>query len=294
MKKNEEHKPSVNTTISGSTRLVALLGDPVQHSISPAMHNKAFQVLGLNYAYMAFTANEYNLQSIVEAMKTLNVLGFNVTMPIKQRILPYLDQLSFEAEMIGSVNTVKNENGKLIGYNTDGLGYIKDLREKGLAIKEQSFLLVGAGGAATSIAVELARAGAGKITVFNRSIEKADYIISLVKKIENHCEVFALKFEDKILTQELKKADVLINCTPLGMGSQEGISIIKDPMIMHKDLIISDLIYVPEKTALIKQGEQRGCKTINGSGMILWQGALAFEIWTGREMPIQTIKQRLF
>ncbi len=294
MKNNEGLKPSVEVSISGSTRLLALLGDPVTHSISPAMHNKAFQILGLNYAYMGFTANKNNLKSSVDAMKALNVLGFNVTMPIKQKILPYLDELSFEAEMIGAVNTVKNENGKLIGYNTDGPGYVMDLQDKGLKIRKQSFLIVGAGGAATSIAVALARAGAGQITVINRSIEKAEHIISLINKISPDCMAFASKFEDDSIAQELVKANVLINCTPLGMGHQEGISFIQDPSILHKDMIISDLIYVPRKTALLKLGDERGCKTINGIGMIIWQGALAFKIWTGEDMPIQDIKQQLF
>jgi shikimate dehydrogenase len=294
MKQTEEKSVATKVSISGNTRLLGLLGDPVDHSISPAMHNLAFETLGLNYAYMAFISNGDNLKSTVDAMRALNVLGFNVTMPVKQKIIPYLDKLSIEAELIGSVNTVHNENGQLVGYNTDGLGYVADLQDKGVNIEGRSFLLLGAGGAATGISVELARAGAGKITILNRNIEKARRIVFTINKISKNCQASASKLHEESIHKELPKADILINCTPVGMGDEIGNSIIKDLHLLPKGLIVSDLIYTPGKTALLELGEKAGCKTINGSGMILWQGALAFKIWTGEDMPLQTIKTSLF
>lgn len=280
--------------ISGKTRLTGLIGYPVRHSISPNMHNRAFQYLGLDYVYLVFEIKEDNLKDTVMAIKTLDVAGFNVTMPLKQIIMPLLDEISKEAQLIGSVNTVINDNGKLIGHNTDGKGYVKSLEDEGITVEGKRFVMAGAGGAARSIAIQLALDGAQEITIFNRTLDKAKEICEIINKNIPNCKVMTTGYEENQLKQQLKKADVLINCTSLGMAPHEEKSIITNPELLHTDLIVSDIIYFPAKTKLLQMAEDAGCKVINGVGMIIGQGALAFKIWTGLDMPIDYVKEGIF
>lgn len=279
--------------IDGKTVLIGLLGDPIGHSRSPHIHNTAFQYLGLNYVYLAFGVKEDRLDEAVKAMRVLDTAGFNVTMPNKQKIIPLLDEISPEAQLIGSVNTVRNNNGKLIGYNTDGRGYVKSLNEEGISIKGKRIVMVGAGGAARSVAIQLALDGAAELIIMNRSIEPAEEICNTICANLSDCKVDALEFNENILKQKLWEADIFINSTPLGMHPYEGKSIISDPEMLHPKLTVTDLIYDPVKTRLLEMAEQMGCKTMNGLGMLIWQGALAFKIWTGIEMPTDYIKKNL-
>ncbi|AOT70497.1 shikimate dehydrogenase [Geosporobacter ferrireducens] len=280
--------------INGKTIPIGLLGYPIRHSRSPHMHNTAFQYLGLNYVYLAFEATEDSLAEAVKAMRVLDAAGFNVTMPNKQKVIPLLDEISPEAQLIGSVNTVRNDNGKLIGYNTDGRGYVKSLNEEGISIEGKKIVMVGAGGAARSVAIQLALDGAAELIIMNRSIEPAEEICNTIRANISNCKVEALELSNNILKQKLQEADMLINSTPLGMHPHEDKSIIPDPEMLHPKLIVSDLIYDPVKTKLLEMAEQVGCKTINGLGMMIWQGALAFKIWTGVEMPTDYIKEIIF
>lgn len=276
--------------ITGRTRLIALLGHPVSHSISPQMHNIAFDHLGLDYAYLAFDTKEKNLEKIVEAMKVLNVAGFNVTMPNKQSIMQFLDEVSKEAEWIGAVNTVHNDNGKLIGYNTDGKGYVQSLREENIDFVGKKIVIVGAGGAARAICIQLAIDGAGEIAILNRSLAKAKEIRDIISEKLSECSVSALEFNDRNLKEALEDGSILINATSLGMDHHEDKSILSDPKVLKRDLVVSDLIYKPDKTRLLKLAEAAGCKTINGFGMVIWQGAMAFKLWTGEDMPVDLVK----
>ena len=280
--------------ISGRTRLIGLLGYPISHSLSPKMHNSAFSYLGLEYAYLTFDTKEDNLEEVIRAMRALNVRGFNVTMPIKKNVLHLLDEVTPEAQMIGSVNTVLHENGKLIGYNTDGKGYVHDLMERGIEVKGKRFVLAGAGGAARSVAIQLAVDGASEIVIFNRTLEKAVEICNIIEKNIFTCKVEALELDENKLWEKLKTADVFINSTGLGMHPNEDQCVITNPGILHKDLIVTDLIYKPSKTKLLKMAEQAGCKAFNGLGMMIWQGAAAFKIWTGVDMPVDYIKNEVF
>lgn len=283
----------MNNLITSKTKLISLLGHPVMHSLSPQIHNTAFQCLNLNYVYLVFDIIQEDLEVVVTGMKAIGARGFNVTMPYKKDIIPYLNEISNEARLIGTVNTVVNQGGHLIGYNTDGKGYIQSLAEEGVSIINKCIVIIGAGGAASSIAIQTALEGANEIIILNRTLEKAENIIDIIRKNIFSCKAEAEELNDKNLKKAMGKSDILINCTSIGMYPNEDKSIIGDESIMPPDLVVSDLIYKPYKTKLLKLAEKRGCKCINGLGMLLWQGAFAFKLWTGKEMPVDFIKDLL-
>lgn len=277
-------------TITGETRLVALLGSPVKHSQSPRMHNAAFQSLDLNYAYLVFDIQKDQLESAIQAMKTLQVAGFNLTMPHKEEVIPFLDALSQEAKMIGSVNTVKNDDGRLTGYNTDGMGFTMSLMDEGIAVSGKKFVILGAGGAGKSVAIQLALEKAGEVMIFNRSPEPARKLCQLIKDEIPDCHVTEHRLEEAVLKEALSTADVLVNTTSVGMGVYEGDCLIGDKSWLRPDLKVVDIIYSPAKTKLLEMAEGVGCQTVNGLGMVVGQGALAFKIWTGETMPIDVVR----
>lgn len=286
--------------IDGRTKLIGLLATPVGHSVSPAMHNLAFRKLGLNYAYMAFDVGNDRLAEIVDGMRALNVRGFNLSMPNKIKILPLLDELSPAAQFVGAVNTVVNENGKLIGHITDGTGYMRGLTDAGVDFLGKKMTLVGSGGAATAVAIQAALDGVAEISIFNRNddffaraVKNAEIINGQIKDTNCKANVYNLEDLDQ-LKEEIASSDILTNGTGVGMKPMEDLSLIPDPSWLRADLVVSDLIYTPRKTKLLQQAESVGCKTLNGLGMVLWQGAKAFEIWTGQEMPVEYVKEQLF
>lgn len=280
--------------ITGETRLVALLGDPVGHSLSPRMHNTAFAHLGLNYVYLAFRSNEAELPAAVAALRALNAKGFNCTMPLKKAILPFLDDMSPAARMIGSVNTVTIEDGRLIGHNTDGTGFIHDLHNHGVEVKGTRILIVGAGGAARGLCVQLALDGAAEIVIANRSLEKAQSIRRLIASHIPACKVEAIQLSQGELAPRIAEADIFTNTTALGMHPHEEACVIPDSSLLRPSLVMTDLIYIPGKTVFLKLAEEAGCTAINGSGMLLWQGAEAFRIWTGQDMPVELVRKKVF
>lgn len=276
-------------SIKATTRLVSLLGNPVKQSQSPYMHNLSFKTLGLDFAYMAFEIEEGRVKEAVEAMKTLNAKGFNVTMPYKEEVMKFLDEIDNNARIIGSVNTVLNDKGKLVGYNTDGKGFIKALEEKNVEFKDKKVLILGSGGAAKGIAIQLALGFVKEIVIVNRTIKKADKIVSIIKKNIPGVKIKSLGLDEKILKKELKDSAILINTTSVGMKDSIGESIIKDVETLHKDLFVADIIYDPSKTKLLSQAQFLGCDSMNGLSMLVYQGALAFEIWTEKDMPSSVI-----
>lgn len=278
--------------ITGKAKLVGLLGYPISHSLSPQMHNTAFSHLGLPYAYLTFDTKEDNLEDVLKAMRVLNVAGFNVTMPNKTNVIPLLDEIAPEAQWIGAVNTVINDNGRLIGHNTDGKGYVQALREEGIDFEGKKFVVVGAGGGAKAVAIQLAADGAGEIVILNRHLEGAEIISNVIKDKIPTCKASALEFNADTLKEALKDADILVNTTSVGMTPNEDASIVTDPSVLRRELIVSDIIYKPAKTKLLKMAEAAGCRTINGFGMMIWQGAMAFKIWTGEDMPVDLVKQK--
>ncbi len=282
--------------ISGSTRLCCLLGSPVSHSISPAMHNEAFQYHGLDYAYLAFEATEDTLPSAVEALKTLHVRGFNLTMPCKNRMVSLCDRLSPAAEISGSVNTVLFEDGILTGYTTDGIGYMDACRDAGYEIIGKKMTLFGAGGAAMSILVQAALDGVREITLFTRQPNRPR-TQSIIEKLscQTSCRIKAFSYEDAgLIRRELSDSAILVNATSLGMAPDTESCILPDSSYLHPELIVSDIIYNPRKTRLLKMAEEAGCPFFNGLYMLLYQGAAAFSLWTNKEMPIELIKKTYF
>ncbi len=280
--------------IDGKTSLLALLGSPVEHSKSPQMHNLSLSYLNLNYAYLAFDVAEKDLSEAVNAMKALNVAGFNLTMPHKSNIIPLLDELSAEAKLIDAVNTVYNKNGCLIGYNTDGMGYTMSLREENISLYDKKVVIAGARGAARSIAVQLCMEGAKEITILNRTLPPAEQLSQLLNDNFVQCRSSAYQLTEENMSKELQDADILINCTSLGMSPHEDKSIVEEPQILPKNIVVSDIVYSPSKTKLMKIADKAGCKNFNGLGMIVGQGALAFKIWTGKAMPIEIVKDKIF
>ncbi|MEW9674312.1 shikimate dehydrogenase [Ammoniphilus sp. 3BR4] len=285
--------------INGKTQLIGLIASPVSQSLSPTMHNMAFRKLGLNYAYMAFDVEPDQLADVITGIRALNLRGFNVSMPNKMRILPLLDELTPAAQFIGAVNTVVNENGKLIGHNTDGIGYMRSLKEAGIIYAGKKMTLLGAGGAGTAVAIQAALDGIAEISIFNRddeffprAIRNAEIINEQIK--DRACKVTVYSLEDsEKLKAEISSSDLLTNATSVGM-KPEGQSLILESSWLRPDLIVSDVIYNPGKTKLLEQAESVGCHAINGLGMMLWQGAQAFEMWTGQEMPVEYVKEQLF
>lgn len=284
----------MNYMITDETKLTGIIGTPIKQSFSPKIHNNAFKYLDLNYLYIPFDVKQQELKKKVEAMRTLNFRGFNVTMPHKQLIMECLDEVTKEAKIIGAVNTVVNEKGHLVGYNTDGKGYVKSLKDEGVSIDDKTFAIAGAGGAARSVAIQLALDGAKKIILLNRTIETAYNIADLITKNIADTTIEVNTLENKNLVKAIEEADVLVNSTPLGMYSMKEQSIIEDEKKLPSSLVVSDLIYNPAKTRLLQQAENRKCKTINGLGMLIWQAAIAFELWTKNPMPVDYIKNIVF
>jgi len=282
----------MNNIITPKTKLISLLGNPVIHSLSPQIYNFTFQYLNLDYVYLAFGIMQEDLEVVVTGMKAIGARGFNVTMPYKKDVIPYLDEISNEVKLIGSVNTVVNQGGHLIGYNTDGKGYVQSLIEEGISIIDKFIVIIGAGGAARSVAIQIALGGASEIIILNLIPEEAIDIVDIIHRNILTCKAKAEVLNNKNLKKTIEKADILINCTPVGMYPDEDKSIISDESIIPSNLVISDLIYKPYKTKLLKLAEKRGCKCINGLGMLLWQGAFAFKLWTGKEMPVNFIKEK--
>ncbi len=286
--------------IDGRTKLLGLLATPIGHSLSPAMHNMSLRKLGLNYAYMAFEVGNEQLEDVVTGMRALNVRGFNVSMPNKTKIGPLLDELSPAAQFTGAVNTVVNENGKLIGHITDGTGYMRALKEAGINIIGKKMVLMGAGGAATAIAIQAALDGVAEIAIFNRNDEYYARAEKNVDIINNQmegvtCKATVHRLEDlDALKAAIAEADILTNGTGVGMKPLEGQSLIPDASWLRPELIVSDVVYIPRKTRLLEMAEEAGCRTINGLGMMLYQGAKAFEMWTGQEMPVEYVKEQMF
>lgn len=283
--------------ITGHTQLTGLLGSPVAHSISPMMHNEAFHQLGLDYVYLAFDVNKDSLESAVTGLRQIGIRGFNLTMPNKNLMCSLCDELSPAAQIIGAVNTVVHEQGRLIGYNTDGIGYLRSLSDRNFDIKGKKMTLLGAGGAATSIFVQAALDGASEISIFNRRspfFERASQIIEVLKDYTS-CKIRLFDYEDpKRFRHEILDSSLLTNGTSVGMSPDTEHCLITDTSVFHSDLFVSDIIYNPRQTKLLRLAQDAGCKTQNGLHMLLYQGAEAFRLWTGQEMPTELIKDKYF
>lgn len=288
----------MSCTITGRTGLTALLGSPVAHSISPLMHNEAFRLLGLDYVYLCFDVNEEALPQAVAGLKACGIRGFNLTMPNKNKIVELLDELSPAAALIGAVNTVVNEGGRLIGHNTDGVGYMQAVTDAGHDITGKTVTVMGAGGAATAICAQAALDGVKKLHIFARRTSRFwDRTQDLADKINESlpCEATLHENEDHAaLKAAVMESSMLVNATSVGMAPHTDASIITDTTLFRPDLIVSDVIYNPKETRLLLEAKKAGCQTFNGMYMLLYQGAEAFRLWTGRDMPVKEIKAKFF
>lgn len=284
--------------ITGHTRLTALLGSPVAHSISPLMHNEAFQLLDLDYTYLCFEVNEETLPAAVDGLKACGIRGFNLTMPNKNKIVELLDELSPAARLIGAVNTVVNDDGHLTGYNTDGVGYMQAVKDAGYDITGKTITIMGGGGAATAICAQAALDGVEKIHIFARETSRFwDRTQKLAENINSTLPCKAVLHENRdtaALAQAISESALLLNATSVGMAPNTEGTIIEDTSLYHPDLIVSDVIYNPRETRFLKEAREAGCRTFNGMYMLLYQGAEAFRLWTGKEMPVKEIKANFF
>lgn len=279
---------TINYMIKGSTNIVALIGHPVEHSFSPPMHNEAFKALEMDYAYVAFDVEVENLKSAIQGAKSLNIKGFNVTIPHKINVIEYLDEIDEVAQLIGAVNTIDFKEMK--GYNTDGIGAIKAIEEV-TSIKNKNVIIAGAGGASRAISFYIAKYGAESLTILNRTTDKAEKLAGDVADSDLISNVKA----DSItkINDYLKDADILINTTPVGMHPN-----INDPPItvsehMHEDLTVFDAVYNPNETGLLKEAIKANAKPVYGIKMLLYQGAESFKIWTGQEAPVDVMESAL-
>lgn len=284
--------------ISGHTRLLALIGSPVDHSGSPAMYNYSFEKLGLDYAYVAFDVKVEEVADAIAAMKTLKMRGLNVTMPCKIEAAKYMDELSTAAQIIGAVNTVVNDDGKLTGHITDGEGFVNNLRDHDVDVKDKKITIIGGGGAATAIQVQCAIDGARELSIFKRKDASFARTLEIADKIRlsvPNCVVNVFDTADASkLTAEILDSDILVNGTIVGMKPMDNESPVKDLSAFHKELIVCDIVYNPQETKLLREAKEAGCKCIGGKGMLLWQGVSAFKLFTGKDMPVEEVKALYF
>lgn len=267
--------------ISGRTRVVALFGYPVEHTLSPDMQNAAFSHCNLDYCYTPFTVRPEDLKSAIDAVRSLNLSGANLTIPHKEAALPFLDRLDEEAGLIGAVNTITQKNGVLTGYNTDGKGFVASLREQGIHLEGKRALIIGAGGASRAVGYYLCKSAA-TLHIYNRTREKAEGLASFLSGLRGNVHVLQG-------LSSLSAFDVIINATPLGLHADDPLPF--DPALLVSGQDVCDLIY--RRTPLLLQAEQKGCRTADGLGMLLWQGAFAFELWTGMTPPMEVMRTAL-
>ena len=277
--------------IDGYTRLAAVVANPIKHSISPFIHNSAFEATNTNGVYLAWEVGATDLAETVANIRRYQMYGINLSMPYKEQVIPYLDQLSEEACLIGAVNTVVNREGTLIGYNTDGKGFFKSLPS--FKISRKKLVLLGAGGAAKAILAQAILDGVSQISVFVRSssMEKTrPYLEKIQNATEFRVDLFALE-DIQELQDSITKADLLVNATSVGMdGSSQPIP---TSIVLPEKLLVADVIYQPFETPFLKWARNQGNQSINGLGMLLYQAAEAFELWTGKEMPTDQIWELL-
>lgn len=283
--------------ISGRTRVCGIVGWPVEHSFSPAMHNAAFAALELDYVYVPFPVPPSNLPGAVTAVRDLGLAGVNVTIPHKTAVLPLLDELSREARLTGAVNTIVNRSGRLIGDNTDGKGFLRSLVENAKFLPSgKTALILGAGGAARALAIELALAGAKKLVITNRSQERAAELAGFItEKTGVKAEIVpwpAGRFET-IPGEALLEADLVVQATPLGMYPND-VSAVPLPFeLFRPGQVACDLVYNPVETIFLKRAARAGATVVDGLGMLLYQGALSFEMWTGVAAPLEVMRDAL-
>lgn len=272
--------------MSSTIKTYCIIGDPVDHSLSPAMHNAAFRALNLNCTYIAFRIAKDELEAGMASLRKTNIAGFNVTMPHKVAIIPLLDALDETCTKIGAVNTVNNEDGIFKGYNTDIHGFIEPIKRRDINLKNKTILLMGAGGAARAVVIALAGENIGKIIIANRNLEKVKILHDICTRSKINCELASLNE----VTKYSSNADLIVNATPMGMRGEESIL---NAEHINGNSVVYDLVYRPMKTPLIRSAEEAGATIIYGYEMLLEQGAKSFEIWKKMDAPRDVMRKTL-
>ena len=267
--------------ISGRTKITGIFGYPIDHTLSPAMHNASFEALGLDCCYIPLLVHPDNLADAVRAVRALNFAGVNITVPHKEKVIPLLDTVDEEALFIGAVNTVVNSEGSLFGYNTDGRGFMQSLDENGISVQDKKILMAGAGGAARAVGYYLCRK-AKTLSLYSRTKIKTEKLADDLSHIQNNVLTTGN-------TVNIEEYDIIINATPLGLKEDDPLPI--DIKQLRSEQVVCDLIY--KQTRLLREASGKGCVTLNGLGMLLWQGVLAFELWTGKKPPVHVMKNAL-
>lgn len=273
--------------ISGKTKICSVIGDPIKHSLSPTIQNAAFNHLNLNFIFLAFKVRTAELELAIQGMRSLNIHGLNVTMPHKNKVINYLDEIDSTVEFLNSANTIVNKKGQLHGYSTDGIGAVKALQENGIDLSSSKVVLLGAGGAGRAIAFSIAD-NVKELIVLNRDVKKVKNLgLDLKLKFNTNIQYGTLS-QDSI-QKNLRSSNLLINATNVGMIPNSKLSIV-DPKLLNSDLTVMDIVYNPLETKLLSDAKIVGAKTINGVEMLIYQGAASFELWTGRKAPIEIMK----
>lgn len=299
LKQKKKEEKAMEKRITGKTGMYCLIGTPVGHSGSPAMYNYSFAQTGLDNVYLAYDVPLEKTEEAVNALKVLGCKGFNVTMPCKTKVAELVDELSDAAKLIGACNTVVIKDGKMYGNNTDGMGFVRNLKENGAEVKGKRMTVMGAGGAATAIQVQLALDGAAKISIFNRKDEfydNAERTMAKIKEMLPQCEVNVYPLEDtEKLYAEIADSDILVNATKVGMKPLDNQTLVEDTSVFRPDLVVADVVYNPKETKFVQSAKAAGCKVaVGGIGMLLWQGAVAFHLFTGKEMPTKDVYELFF
>lgn len=282
--------------ITGHTELIGLMAYPIRHSSSPAMQNEAFAKMGFDYAYLAFEVDADEIEDAVKAIRTLKMRGSNVSMPNKTIVGQYLDELSPAARLCGAVNTIVNDNGHLTGHITDGIGFMASLKDNNIDVIGKKMTICGCGGAATAIEIQAALDGVEEISIFNLKDGFWDRGLDTVEKINKNTNCKAALYDladTELLKKEMDSSYLFVNATGAGMKPLEDVSVVPDISYFRPELIVVDVPYSPLETKMRRMAKEAGCKTMNGLGMMLFQGSAAFELWTGKPMPIEYMKEIL-
>lgn len=285
----------MKSDISGQTRLAGVIANPIKHSLSPMIHNKAYEVKKIDAVYLAFEVEKEKFNQALSSLLTLDMLGVNISMPYKRTAFDACDKVSKEAELMGVVNTIIPENGKLMGYNTDGIGFVESLKSQQVSVIDKRMTILGAGGAAKAVICQCALEKAKEINVFKRKNatyqEVAMELAEIAKKTGTLIRLFDYK-DDKTMNELIKTSDIIINGTQIGMGEDKSLPV-ASMCEVNSNHVLVDLIYHPLETEFLKQGKQRGALTINGLGMLVHQAAHAFKLMTKTEMPVIEIEEML-
>jgi len=268
--------------INGKTKIIGIIGKNVENSLSPLFHNQIILKYSLNFSYLPFQVAETDLNKAIQGIKALNIRGVNITFPYKEKVIEFLDELEESARRIGAVNTIVNNKGNLTGYNTDVIGFKKSLQDNGkFIIKEKKAVILGAGGAARGVIYTLLEEGIEEISIFNRTLEKAEKIKQDFFPFFPESSINIFSFGQDNIKDKIKEANLLLNATSIGMASQLDNTPLPDEKLFHPNLLVYDLIYHPAKTLFLRQAEKAGAKIINGLPMLVYQGIESFYLWTG-------------